>query len=234
MTLNLLLARQPRERETLILADPYAPAASSGAWPSPANGSVEPLVSGLVSQLSASQRVVFPLPHETARRYVPQPSLMRSRHADLWHALTAQEHARALLVAGPTAAYLAPVVGGEPITLVAVPDPSEVAAPARGGWRFVLGPFPDLDDVPEEDASEDDLWLDRIRAATSQLELVRATDLEAITTEVAVGIGLGPKQAARAAAVASTAGKDRYRSRRRDTPAHRLDQLLYSLTRPPA
>jgi hypothetical protein len=221
MTLNLLLAPEPVETKRVIFADPVG------------GGSVEALLVALGAQLKV-QRVMYPLPDETARGYVPAPSLMRRRHADLWQALTADERARSLLVAGPTAAYLAPVLGEEATTLVAVPDPSEVTASASGAWRSVLGPFPELDEVPEEAGSEAerDRWMDRIRAATSELELVRA-EVAGITMEVAAGVGLRPKAASKAAAAAASVVGNEEGTRPRNGPQHWIDEALYSLSRTP-
>lgn len=232
MTLNLVLATQPPVGTTVIFADPSDPEGLPRAWPSP--DCFEPMLAGLVSQLEA-QRVMFPLPDETTHRHVAPPSLLRGRHADLWHALSADERARVLLIAGPTAAYLAPVLGPGGSTVVAMRDPKQAITPPRGAWRFVLGPFPELDEVPEEcpSAEERDRWLDRIRTATSQFEFVCTTDLGGLTVEVAAGVGLGPKQAARAATIAVSAGGDANGSGRRDRPAHWLDELLYSFSSPP-
>src|SRR5919106_429940 len=105
MTLHLFLATQPLERKTVIFADPAAPA-MPGAGRSAGGDSSEPVLAGLVSQLEV-QHVMFPLPDQTTWRHVAPPSLMRERHADLWHALSADERTRVLLVAGPTATYLA-------------------------------------------------------------------------------------------------------------------------------
>jgi hypothetical protein len=220
MTLNLLLGRRPTEGKAVILADPVG-------------GSIEPALAGLISQLGEVQRVMFPLPDDTTRRHLAPPSLMRSKHSDLWHALGADERSRVLLVAGPTATYLAPVVGPEATAVVAVCDPGK--APTGGGWRSVLGPFPELDDVPGEAGSgqERDRWLDRVRTATSQLELVQGADVAAITKAVAARVGLGPKAAARAATVAASAGTDADCSRPRDKPAPWLDEVIYSLASPP-
>jgi hypothetical protein len=216
MTLNLLLAAEPVEGDAVIFADPSAVV-------------VEAVVAGLVPQLEV-QRLMFPLPDETTRRHVPAPSLLRGRHADLWHALSAEERARALLLAGETAAYLAPVLKPAAGTLVAVPDPQE----APGAWRSVLGAFAELDEVPEEAGSEAerDRWLDRVNTAAARLTLVRDPDPADVTLEVAARLGLGPKQAKRAATATGSAWAHRSRSRRRNGRAHWLDEHLYRLSGP--
>jgi hypothetical protein len=218
VTLNLLLAADSAERK-VIFADPAG------------GGSVEALLAALAPRLTV-RRVMYPLPDETARGYVPAPALMRQRHADLWHALSADDRAKSLLVAGPTAAYLAPALGEEATTVVAVHDPG--SARASGAWRSVLGPFPELDEIPEEAGSERerDRWVDRLRAATSQLELVRA-DVAGVTVEIARRVGLGPKAASKAAAVAASAARDEQGPRSRNEPPHWLDMALYSLSRAP-
>ena len=234
MTLNLFLARRSSERKTVIFADPAALGNVPGVWRS-AGGSLEPVLSGLASGLNAVQRVMYPLPDDTTQRYTAPPPLVRSRHADLWHALSAEERQSVLLVAGPTATYLAPVIGAEATALVAVRDPREAILPAWGGWRSVLGPFPELDEVPEEAGSEEerDRWVDRIREATSELRLVRATDLTGITREVAAALALGPRVAARAAAAAVEVGAGADVSRHRAGLPQWLDEVLYELGRPP-
>lgn len=234
MTLNLLLAPQPLDRKVIIFADPFAPASVSGARASPGGGSVEPLLAGVLSHVEA-QRVMFPLPDETTQRHAAPPSLIRGRYTDLWQALSADERSRVLLIAGPTAAYLAPVLGSGASTLVAVRDPKQAMDPAWEAWRRVLGAFPELDEIPEEAGSEDerDRWFDRIRTATSQLELVRATDATGVTTEVALGVGLSPKAASNAATLAAAADAAPEGPRHRDKPPHWLDEALYSLSRTP-
>jgi hypothetical protein len=195
------------------------------------------LLAGLTAQLGEIHQVMFPLPDDTTQRHLAPPPLIRSRHADLWHALSTDERTRVLLVAGPTAGYLAPAVEGGATTIAAMPDPRQAIAPGVSAWRSILGAFPELDEVPEEAGSEEerDRWRNRIRAATSQIELVRATDLAGITRRVATGVGLGPKAAARAATAAAPADAhgDGNGSPHRDKPAHWLDELIYSLTSPP-
>jgi len=220
MTLNLLLSRRRHAGNPVILADPTGE-------------SIEPAVAGLISELGDIQLVVFPLPDDTTRRHSAPSSLTRSRHADLWHALRTDERSRVLLAAGPTAAFLAPVMGPDAKTVVAVCDPRK--ASAGGAWRAVLGPFPELDEVPEEAGCEKerDRWLSRVRAATSRLELVRGADIAPLTRTVAAELGLGPKAAARAATAAASAGTAGDGSRKRDKPAHWLDEMIYSLTSAP-
>ena len=234
MTLNLFLARRSTERKTVIFADPAALGNVPGVWRS-AGGSLEPVLSGLASELNAVQRVMYPLPDDTTRRYIAPPPLVRSRHADLWHAISRKERESVLLVAGPTATYLAPVIGAEATALVVVRDPREAILPASGGWRSVLGPFPELDEVPEEAGSEAerDRWVDRIRQATSEVRLVRATDLAGITREVAAALALGPRVAERAAVAAMEVGGEADVSRHRVGPPQWLDEVLYALGMPP-
>lgn len=219
MALNLLLTRRPPGRKTVIFADP-------------AGDSVEPLLAGLFSELGAVRRVMFPSRDDTLPPDRSPPALVRRRYADLWHALSAEERARVLVVAGPTAAYLAPVIGSDAATtLVAVGDPKEAPAPEWGAWPCVLGPFPELDEVPQVAGSkqERERWLDRIRTATSELELVRASDLAGITKQVAAAVGLGPQRAARAGTAAASFGANGFS--RGDEPPHWLDELLYSLSK---
>src|SRR6266511_3656347 len=178
MTLNLLLARSPTGGEPVIFDDP-------------SQRSVEPLLPGLM-RLADAERLMFPLPHETAHRHVTPPTLMRSRHFDLWNALRADERARVVLVAGPTAGYLARLVGERATTIVAVPEPTAAIPRDWSVWRSVLGPLPELDEVPEEAESPEERarWAERIREATARLDLVRATDFASIADEVARGMGL--------------------------------------------
>jgi hypothetical protein len=218
MTLSLLLAQRPSKRRPVVLADP-------------AGASIEPLLAGLIGQLGETRRLMFPLPDETTRRHVSPASLVRSRHADLWHGLSADERIRVRVVAGPTAAYIAPLVEGGATTIVEMPDPGRI----KDAWRSVLGPFADLDEVPEEPGSEEerDRWLDRIRTATSQFEMIRAADVASLTMEVAAGLGLGPKGRERAATLATSTAGDTDGPRGRDRPGHWLDGALYELSRPP-
>jgi len=220
MTLNLLLSRRRHAGNPVILADPTGE-------------SIEPAVAALSSELGKIQHVVFPLPDDTTRRHLAPASVTRSRHADLWHALSTDERSRVLLAAGPTAAFLAPVMGPVAITVVAVCDPRK--ASVEGCWRAVLGPFSELDDPPDEAGSEKERerWLSRVRAATSRLELVRGADIAPLTRTVAAELGLGPKAAARAATAAASAGTAGDGSRKRDKPAHWLDEMIYSLTSAP-
>src|SRR4051794_27953501 len=99
MPLSLILASAPRDGGPVIFADP-------------AGAGVDALVAGLTPHLGPVRHAVFPLPDDTTRRHLVPPVLTRSRHADLWHALTEEERASAVLVAGPSAAHLAPVAGG--------------------------------------------------------------------------------------------------------------------------
>lgn len=222
MTLNLLLSRRRADGDAIIFADPL-------------EGGIEPVLAGLVSQLGDVHRVMFPLPDETTRRHVPPPSLLRRRHADLWHALSEDERSRAVLIAGPTAAYLAPVLGPSARTFVAVRDPREAAGPVAGAWRPVLGPFADLDDVPEavESDAERDEWVDRIRAATGGLDLVRVSDIAGVAAEVAGRLGLRPRAVAAAASVAAAEAEDVGDAPRRDGSVDWLDEALFSLSSPP-
>lgn len=222
MTLNLLLGPRPGEHEPVILADPAA-------------RTLEPTLAGVMGQLGDVQRVIFPLPDNLTRRQESPPSLTRDRHAALWHALSDEERTRVLFAAGPTAMYLAPAVEPEAHVLVAVSDPRCFSSESSSAWRAVLGPFPELDEIPEDSGSkqERDQWLDRVRTAVSRYELVRVGEVEDVTLRVAEAVGLGAKQAARAAAVAASAIGDAYGGPRND-PGHWLDQALYSLSPPPA
>jgi hypothetical protein len=214
MTISLLISRQPRG--ALVLADP----AGVGA---------EAVLAGLASQLEA-QRLIFPLADQLPQRLVPPPSLMRSRHADLWHALSEERRNRVRLVAGPTAALLAPLMPTGAEVLVALPDPGE--RQGSGLWRSVLGAFPELDEVAEAPESDRDRerWLGRIREATSRLALVRVADRSDLAMEVAAALGLSPKRAARLAAAAEAGGGP---ARLEGQTMHWIDELLYSLCRPP-
>src|SRR3954453_23253737 len=151
MPLSLILAPAPPDGGPVIFADP-------------AGVSVEALLAGLLSQLGPAARAVFPLPDETTRRHVVPPALTRSRHADLWHALSGDERERALLLAGPTAAYLAPAVGAGVRVVVCVRDPQAAVAPPLGAWRSILGAFSSLDELPAETESEEERssWRERI------------------------------------------------------------------------
>jgi hypothetical protein len=220
MPLSMLVAREPMERPPLVFADPTAVC-------------IEPLLTALIPGLGPVHRVVFPLPDDTTRRYFAPPRLVRSRHADLWYALNEDERQRALLLAGPSAAYLTPALGAGATVIVAVSRPNAMATPGRGAWRAVLGAFPSLDELPDDVAAEEERgrWLERIRADTAALELVRTTDLDAITREVGLELGLRPKVAERAGLEAKSAGPDPNRVRERS--GHWVDEILYSLGRPP-
>ena len=132
--------------------------------------------------------------------------------------------------------YLAPVIGAEATALVVVRDPREAILPASGGWRSVLGPFPELDEVPEEAGSEAerDRWVDRIRQATRARSGSFAPPTSAgITREVAAALALGPRVAERAAVAAMEVGGEADVSRHRVGPPQWLDEVLYALGMPP-
>lgn len=222
MTLILLMAPDPSQG-TVILADP-----AGGA-------DLDRLVAGLTAALGDVRPLLFPLPDETTRRHETPAALARSRHADLWFGLSSDERSRVVLAAGPSTAYLAPVVEPDPLTIVAVRDPDDPRTPA-GAWRAVLGAFGELDEVPDAPASsaERKRWLERVSAAARQFRLLRATDPALIAGEVATAVGLGPQRAVRAARLASANGPSRRIKARRDRPVHWLDQELYALSAPPA
>jgi hypothetical protein len=219
MTISLLISRQPHG--AVLLADP-------------AGVSVEPVLAGVASQLDA-RRVIFPLSDRFPQRLVPPPSLMRGRHADLWHGLSEHRRDRVRLVAGPTAAFLAPLVPPDTPVLVALPDPMERRDAGRELWRSVLGAFPELDEAPDETGSgeERELWLTRIREAMSEVALVRVTDLNDLALELGASLGLSPKRSARLANVAEAAGAGGGARGDGDEPIHWLDEALYSMSRPP-
>jgi hypothetical protein len=219
MTLTLLVAKQAPAERPVLLADPLGRI-------------VHALLDSLTAPLGRVERLVFPLPDDTTRRHEAPPSLIRSRHSDLWHALDGDERRRVVLAAGPTAGYLGPAVEGGTTMIVAVPHPTQAAARRMSAWRSIVGAFPELDEIPDEleSVTERAEWLDRLKAATSNVELIRATDTLAVATAVAAGLGLGlrPKAADRAARIAS-AGATRHREEgARST--HWLDEALYSIT----
>jgi hypothetical protein len=219
MTLTLLVGPDPG-RDAVIFADP-------------AGDALEPVLAGLIGGLGDVRRLVFPLPDETTRRHLTPPPLLRSRHADLWHGLSADERSRVVLAAGESAAYLAPLADTA-TTIVAVREPAMTSMPPGGASRAVLGPFAELDEVPEEpgsDAERDD-WIERVGAATDRFRLVRPGDHAALAAAVAVELGFGPQRAARVGRVAASSGAAAG-SGRRDRPVHWLDQALYELSAEP-
>jgi hypothetical protein len=215
MTLTLLMARATGPGP-VIFADPDGK-------------SIEATLAAVIPGLDDVRRLIFPLPDETTRRVATPPTLMRSRHEALWHALSAAERSRVVLAAGETAAYLAPLQEGA-ITIAAIPDP---AAARRDAWRAVLGPFPELDEVPDEPESTEERqrWSDLVGSATQSLELVRATDHAAVAGRVATALGLGGQRAARLARRAS-ADIEAPGSKDKRGPVHWLNEQLYSLTAP--
>ena len=216
MTLNLLLAQSRPSQGTVILADP-------------SDAMVEAVLAGLIPQLGAVERIMFPARDDARPPDRSPPMLVRRKYADLWRGLSAHERDHTLLVAGPTAAYLAPLIGRAVTALVVVRDPRAAIVPSGGSWPALLGPFPELDRAPAEPASEKvrETWRNRVRGATSPLRLVRDCSPGEITSLIGVAVGLGPKRAARAASVADSADADT--SRRPDRTVHWLDELLYSL-----
>ena len=135
MTLNLLLAQSRPSHATVILADP-------------SDAMVEAVLAGLIPQLGAVERVMFPARDDARPPDRSPPMLVRRKYADLWHGLSAHERDHTLLVAGPTAAYLAPLIGREVTTLVVVRDARAAIVPSGGSWPALLGPFPELDEAP--------------------------------------------------------------------------------------
>ena len=188
MTLNLLLAQSRPSHGTVILADP-------------SDAMVEAVLAGLIPQLGAVERVMFPARDDVRPPDRSPPMLVRRKYADLWRGLSAHERDHTLLVAGPTAAYLAPLIGrGAP------PRSSWSATRARRSCQvgLVAGsarPVSELDQAPAEPASEEEreVWRDRVRGATSPLRLVRDCSAGEITSLIGAAVGLGPKRAARAA-----------------------------------
>jgi hypothetical protein len=219
MTLSLLLNREVATRGRLILSHP-----------SPAG--LESILSGLERQLGETERLVFPLPYETTRRHIVPPVLMRRRHADLWHALRAEEREATALVAGPTAAFLAPVVGEQATTIVAIPDPQGPGSAQAGFWRLVLGPFPELDEIPGELAVEADRdrWSELIGSAAGGLDLIRADDPASLARRVAAGLGLGQRAARRAARTTIAAMEHGSDDRPRAGSGQWIDEILYSFS----
>lgn len=218
MTISLLISRQPRN--AVVLADP-------------GGVSVEPVLAGLASQLEA-RRLFYPLSDRLPQRLVPPPSLMRARHADLWHALSEDRRNRVRLAAGPTAAFLAPLMPPATEVLVVLPDRNEGGA-GRELWRSVLGAFPEIDEAPDEPGSDEERerWVERIRDALSGLALIRITDLSGVAMELGVSLGLSPKRSARLATAVEAAGAGGGATPERDGPMHWIDEVLYSLSRPP-
>jgi hypothetical protein len=226
LTLNLLLTQEPADK-TVVFADPV-----SGGKPRRARkggtAMTESVIAGLSQGLSVANRLVFPLPDQISRRYTLPPALMRARHADLWHALSSDERKRVALAAGPTAAFLSPAIGRRATTIVAVGNPTASRMAEGGAWRMVLGPFPELDDVPDDADAE---WRERVLDATSAFKLIRRTEIAGIATEVATLLGLGPKAAFRAGETASSVATLIDRPAKRDNPAHWLDELLLESAR---
>lgn len=217
MTISMLISRQPRS--AVVLADP----AGVGA---------ESLLAGLAAQLEA-ERLIYPLSDRLPQRLVPPPPLMRARHADLWHALSDDRRNRVRLVAGPTATFLAPLMPTDTEVVVVLPDPDERWGPDLR--KSVLGAFPDLDEAPDDPESDDERerWLARIREATNGLALVRIADVDGLAMELGTSLGLSPKRSARLAAAAEATGGTGRPARNDGGPMRWIDELLYSLSRPP-
>lgn len=220
MALDLLLGPRPRSEVAIF-----------------ANLAVDPLEAlfgALAAELPVTERLTFPLPDELTARHPTPPSLMRQKHADLWQALTASERERVLLIAGPTAAYLAGQAPAAATTLIAVKPRRGATARAPAAWRDVLGPFPELDHPPSERPSRAELedWASRIRDATRAFELILAPTQAEIATEVALALGAGPKKTARVAAAVQAASEPET-ERGRGKAGDWLDELLVASSRKP-
>lgn len=221
---------------TLLLAEDPRPGLVTFSNPASDDGD-EDLLRGVASELRVTQRLEFPLPDASTRRRPTPPALLRRKHSDLWHGLTADERQRTVLITGPTAGLMAAPIDREVASVVALaarPAPRiRVARP----WLNVLGAFPELDAIPAEQPPEPerDQWSSLVAEALARFDLLRSPDRVQVALEVGAHLGMGQKMAARVADAALAGARwDGPAEVDRDPPASSwLQGLLLAQSRSP-
>lgn len=189
---------------------------------------VDRVVGAALESVTSGRRVLLPAPPPDASWVDP-----RDWHADAWHSLSDDERSRIALATGPTAAFIAQLLGAgaellvsatDPITAVGslpVPVPRLHSAPdqladgkvaalrqiSNPQSRALLSPWHRTDELPllRGDAGETDRWLGLLDEVLARMTTFAPDELGKLAEQLTSRLRCSPKLATKAAGEATRA-----------------------------